>query len=88
MVIIHDLVDKTLLLYQCSELTKIQIMPGLEPLNVVTIQHSGVTPIPDHLAEQFTGYACGAMLNLYVGYDERPIAESSQDLTTFQTLFN
>jgi hypothetical protein len=27
------------------------------------------------------------MFELYVGYDERPLAESSQDLTTFQTLF-
>ncbi|OBZ76577.1 Transposon Tf2-6 polyprotein [Grifola frondosa] len=47
--------------------------------------HSGVTPIPEHLAEQFGGRACGGMLDLYVGYDEREIAESSRDLTTFQT---
>jgi len=60
---------------------------SLEPLNAVTIQHSGVTPIPEHLAEQFGGRACGAMLDLYVGYDERLIAESSRDLTTFQTPF-
>jgi hypothetical protein len=44
----------------------------------------GVPPIPDHLAEQFTSLACGAMFNLYVGYDERLIAESLQDLTIFQ----
>ena len=60
---------------------------SLEPLNAVTIQHSGVTPIPEHLAEQFAGRACGAMLDLYVGYDERLIAESSRDYTTFQTPF-
>jgi len=58
---------------------------SLEPLNAVTIAHSGVTPIPDHLAERFAGRACGAMFDLYVGYDERLIAESSRDLTTFQT---
>ena len=63
----------------------LRIVHSLEPLNAVTIRHSGVTPMPDHLAEQFAGRACGAMLDLYVGYDERPIAEASRDYTTFQT---
>jgi hypothetical protein len=58
---------------------------SLEPLNAVTIQHSGVVPIPEHLAEQFGGRSCGGMLDLFVGYDERLIAESSRDYTTFQT---
>ena len=43
---------------------------SLKPLNKVTIQHSGVVPIPEHVAEQFGGCACGGMLDLYVGYDE------------------
>jgi hypothetical protein len=43
---------------------------SLEPLNHITIQHSGVPPIPEHLAEQFGGRACGGMLDLYVGYDK------------------
>jgi len=60
---------------------------SLESLNKVTIQHSGVPPIPEHLAEQFAGRSCGAILDLYVGYDERLIAESSRDYTTFQTPF-
>jgi hypothetical protein len=60
---------------------------SLEPLNCVTIQHSAVPPIPEHLAEQFGGCACGRMLDLYVGYDERLIAETSRDYTTFQTPF-
>jgi hypothetical protein len=63
----------------------LRIVHSLEPLNAVTIRHSGVTPVPDHVAEQFAGRSCGAMLDLYVGYDERPIAESSRDYTTFQT---
>jgi hypothetical protein len=37
--------------------------------------------------EQFGSHACGAMLDLYVGYDECLIAESSCDYTTFQTPF-
>lgn len=65
----------------------IRIVHSLEPLNCITIQHSGVPPIPEHLAEQFAGRACGATLDLYVGYDERRLAEESRDLTTFQTPF-
>ena len=65
----------------------LRLVHSLEPLNKVTIRHSGVVPIPDHLAEQFANRACGAMLDLYVGYDERLIKESSRDLTTFQTPF-
>jgi hypothetical protein len=49
----------------------------LEPLNCVTIQHSSVPPIPEHLAEQFSRCACGRMLDLYIGYDKRLIAETS-----------
>src|SRR3984957_12396814 len=48
----------------------LRIVHSLEPLNAVTIRHSGVTPFPDHVAEQFAGRSCGAMLDLYVGYDE------------------
>ena len=58
---------------------------SLEPLNEVTIQHSGIVPIPKHITEQFGGCACGGMLDLYFGYDERLIAESSCYYTTFQT---
>jgi hypothetical protein len=60
---------------------------SLGSLNRVTIQHSGVPPIPKHLAQQFSRCACGGMLDLYVGYDERLIAETSRDYTTFQTPF-
>jgi hypothetical protein len=65
----------------------LRIVHSLEPFNAVTIKHSGVTPLPDHLTEQFAGRACGAMLDLYVSYDERPITETSRNLTTFQTPF-
>ena len=55
----------------------LQPVHSLEPLNSVTIQHSGVTPIPEHVAEQFGSRACLGMFYLYVGYDERLIAEIS-----------
>jgi hypothetical protein len=61
------------------------MVQSLEPLNAVTIAHSGVTPFTEQLVEQFAGRACGAMLDLYVGYDERALAEKSRDLTTFQS---
>ena len=65
----------------------LRIVHSLEPLNEVTIAHSGVPPATETLAAQFAGRACGGILDLYVGYDERTLAESSRDLTTFQTPF-
>jgi len=35
----------------------------------------------------FTRRACSGILDLYVGYNERVLAERSRDLTTFQTSF-
>ena len=65
----------------------LRIVHSLEPLNAVTIAHSGLPPATDALATHFSGRACGGMFDLYVGYDERLLAESSRDLTTFQTPF-
>jgi len=65
----------------------LHIVQSLKPLNAVTITHSGDPPFSEQLAEQFAGHACGGMLDLFVGYDEHALAESSQDLTTFQTPF-
>ena len=59
----------------------LRIVHSLEPLNAVTIQHSGVPPIPEQLAEQFAGRPCIGLLDLYVGYDEREIAESDRKST-------
>jgi len=35
----------------------------------------------------FAGRACGGILDLYMGYNERVLAERSRDLTTFQMPF-
>ena len=64
------------------------IVHSLELLNCVTIKHSSITPIPEHLAEQFAGWSCDTVLNLYVGYDECLIKESSHDFMTFQTPYS
>lgn len=63
----------------------LRIVHSLECLNEVTIQHSGVTPGTETLAEHFAGRACGGALDMYVGYDNRDLAEGSRDYTTFQT---
>ena len=63
----------------------LRIVQLLEPLNEVTIAHSGVPPFTEQLAEQFAGHACNSILDLYVGYNARAIAPSSRDLMTFQT---
>jgi len=60
---------------------------SLEPLNRVTIMHSGLPPAMEELVMHFTGRACEGILNLYVGYDERVLTECSRDLTMFQMPF-
>ena len=65
----------------------LRIVHSLEPLNAITIAHSGVPPATEELASKYAGRACGGMLDLYVGYDERLLAEDSRDMTTFQTPF-
>ena len=48
----------------------LRLVHSLEPLSEVTIAHSGVPPATETLAAQFTGRACGGMLDLYVGYNK------------------
>ncbi|SJL17284.1 uncharacterized protein ARMOST_20831 [Armillaria ostoyae] len=67
---------------------RLQLVHSLEPLNAVTITHSGIPPATDKLSEHFAGRACGGCLDLYVEYDERDIAVGSRDYTTFQTPFS
>jgi len=65
----------------------LRIVHSLEPLNRVTIAHSGLSPATEELAMHFAGRACSGILDLYIGYNERVLAERSRDLTTFQTPF-
>ncbi len=66
----------------------LRLVHSLEPLNAVTIVHSGVPPATDELSEHFAGRACGGCLDLYIRYNEHNIAISSCDYTTFQTPFS
>ena len=45
----------------------LRLVHSLEPLNEVTIAYSGVPPATETLVAQFAGWACGGMLDLYVG---------------------
>src|SRR5258708_136156 len=65
----------------------LHIVHSLEPLNHVTIKHTRVTPFTDQIGDHFPGPASGAMLNLYIAYDQRGLAEPSRDPTTFQSPF-
>lgn len=70
-----------------SDGKSLRIVHSLEPLNAVTIQHSGVPPATEALAEHFAGRACTGVLDVFVGFDNRDIHEDSRDYTTFQTPF-
>ncbi|KAF7773662.1 hypothetical protein Agabi119p4_5829 [Agaricus bisporus var. burnettii] len=65
----------------------LRLVHSLEPLNRVTIAHSGLPPATEELAMHFAGRACNGILDLWVGYDNRKLATVSRDLTTFQSPF-
>jgi len=61
----------------------LRIVHSLEPLNRVTIAHSDLPPVTEELAMHFARRACSGILDLYVRYDKRVLAERSRDLMTF-----
>lgn len=63
----------------------VQIIHDLQPLNAVTVKDAATLPYVEHFAEQSAGRAIYTMMDLFVGYDHRALAEVSHDLTTFQT---
>ena len=63
------------------------LVHSLEPLNAITILHSGVPPHTKHITEHFASQACRGILDLYVGYDKCILHKDSHDYTTFQMLY-
>ena len=63
----------------------VRIAHDLQPLNAITIQDVATLPYVEHFAEQSTGQSVYMMMDLFVGFDHRALAEESRDLTTFQT---
>jgi len=63
----------------------IRVVHDLQPLNVVTIKDAATLPYVEHFAEQSAARSIYTMMDLFVGYDHRALADQSRDLTTFQT---
>ena len=63
----------------------LRIVHDLQPLNAVAIKDSAVPPTIEPYAESFGGRACYGMFDLFVGFDQRSLAQQSRDMTTFQT---
>jgi hypothetical protein len=52
---------------------------------VVTIQDASTPPFVEQLAESVAGYVVYGMMDLFAGYDQRPLHVESQDMTTFSS---
>jgi hypothetical protein len=63
----------------------IQIIHDLQQLNSVTIKDAATMPYIELFTEQCVGRAIYSMMDLFVGFDHRALAEESRDITTFQT---
>ena len=63
----------------------IRIVHDLQPLNAVTVKDTATLPYIEHFAEQSAAWSIYTMMDLFVEYDHRALAEQSCDLKTFQT---
>jgi hypothetical protein len=63
----------------------VRIVHDLQPLNAVTVKDAASMPYVELFAEQSAGRSIYTMMDLFVGFDHRALAEESRDLTTFQT---
>ena len=63
----------------------LRLVHNLQPLNAVTIQDSSVPPFIEHLAESFGRYMVYSMMDVFAGYDQRPLHVDSQDMTMFNS---
>jgi hypothetical protein len=63
----------------------VRIVHDLQPLNAVTVKDAATLPYVELFAEQSAGRSIYTMMDLFVGFDHRALAEESRDLTTFQT---
>jgi len=55
----------------------LRLVHDLQPLNAVTVKDAALPPFMDHLTEAFAGYAVYGMMDLYGGYDHRPLHPES-----------
>jgi len=64
---------------------KLRFIQDMQPPNRVTIRNVGTGPLVDEFAEEFAGKAIYSIGDLYSGYDQFQLAESSRDITTMRT---
>jgi hypothetical protein len=63
----------------------LRLVHDLQPLNAVTIRDASTPLFVEQLTESFAGYAVYGMMDLFAGYDQRPLHVESQDMTTFSS---
>lgn len=63
----------------------VRIVHDLQQLNSITIKDAATMPYVELFAEQCAGRSIYSMMDLFVGFDHRALAEESRDITTFQT---
>ena len=64
----------------------LRLVHDLRSLNTVTVKDSAVPPTTiDLYDESFGGCSIYTVFDLFVGFNQRVLAEQSRDLTTFQT---
>src|SRR5271168_453797 len=61
----------------------VRIIHDLQPLNAVTIRDTATLPYVEHFAEQSAGRSIYTMMDLFVGFDPRALADESRDLRMF-----
>ena len=64
---------------------KLRPVHDLQPLNAVTVKDASLPPGVEQFTERCGGRVIYTLADIFVGYDHRPLAEESRDLTTFQT---
>lgn len=62
-----------------------RIVHDLQELNSVMVKDAAMMPYVELFAEQCAGRAIYSMMDLFVRFDHRALAEESRDIATFQT---
>jgi hypothetical protein len=63
----------------------IRIVHDIQQLNSVMVKDAASMPYVELFAEQCAGHTVYSMMDLFVGFDHRALAQDSRDITTFQT---
>jgi len=64
---------------------KFRLVHDLQELNRVTYRDAGLPPQIEEFVEEFMGYTCYSLVDIFGGYDQYPLDVTSRDMTAFQT---